>query len=143
VVYRQPESITYACVMSDASAGLSFADLIRTARERKNWSQDDLHRESGVSRSTLSRWERGIADRPEPAHVRAVCRSLGLDPRAAAVSLGYLAPEDIQPARGDSLPPEVAEVLAMLEDPKLPADDRAKWIDYLKYLYRRAYDQAV
>jgi transcriptional regulator with XRE-family HTH domain len=144
VAQMRASSITYACVMSDAESALTFADLIRTGRQRRGWSQEDLERESGVSRSTLSRWERGLADRPEPEHVRAVCRALGIDPRRAAVALGYLTAEDLSgPAASRPLPVEVAEVLAMLEDPKLPADDRAKWIDYLKFLYQRAYDQAM
>jgi len=129
--------------MSDASADQSFADLISTGRRAKRWSQEDLERESGVSRSTLSRWERGLADRPEPEHVRAVCRVLGIDPRRAAVALGYLTAEEVESPARSLLHPDIEEVLAMLEDPKLPADDRAKWIDYLKYLYQRANDQAM
>ena len=133
----------YSCAMSDAIAGQSFADLIAGGRTAKRWSQEDLERESGVSRSTLSRWERGQAGRPEPAHVRAVCRVLGIDPRRAAVALGYLTADEVDGSdRPLTLRPDVEEVLRMLEDPALPQDDRAKWIEYLKYLYQRAQNQA-
>jgi len=133
----------YGCAMSGATPGQSFADLIANARRSKGWSQEDLERESGVSRSTLSRWERGLADRPEPELVRAVCKVLDVDPRLAAVRLGYLRMDEIATTGTlNQLRPEVEEVLRMLEDPQLPADDRAKWIDYLKFLYQRAHERA-
>jgi hypothetical protein len=72
-----------------------------------------------------------MADRPEPAHVRAVCRSLDLDPRRAAVALGYLSAEEVEPPR-TGLDEEVEEVLRILPD--VPADERRQWIQYLKWL---------
>ncbi|GAA0495320.1 hypothetical protein Ade02nite_18860 [Paractinoplanes deccanensis] len=123
--------VTYACVMADAVQ--SFADLIADGRRAKGWSQDDLERESGVSRSTISRWERGLADRPEPEHVRAVCAALGVDPRRAAVSLGYLTEDDLR-AGQDQLPQEVEEVLDILQSGSISAESRREWINYLKYL---------
>ncbi|MFC3736603.1 helix-turn-helix domain-containing protein [Paractinoplanes deccanensis] len=116
-----------------ADAVQSFADLIADGRRAKGWSQDDLERESGVSRSTISRWERGLADRPEPEHVRAVCAALGVDPRRAAVSLGYLTEDDLR-AGQDQLPQEVEEVLDILQSGSISAESRREWINYLKYL---------
>jgi transcriptional regulator with XRE-family HTH domain len=127
----------YSCAMSDASQEWDFAALIRDGRRRKGWSQDDLEAESGVSRSTLSRWERGISDRPEPPHVRAVCLALGIDPRRAAVALGYLTPEEVRPPAGRPLDPEIAEVLDLLQDPSVPVDEKREWIKYLRYLRQR------
>jgi transcriptional regulator with XRE-family HTH domain len=142
----KPGGIHYARVMGDAETGTSFADLIRTARESRGWTQDDLERATAaigehVSRSTISRWERGQADRPEPAHVRSVCKVLGIDPRRAAVSLGYLTQEEIS-STYSPLGQELEEVLSALQDPRLPAEDRAAWINYLRYLQDRSRRQA-
>ena len=138
----------YAHVMNDAVRPETFANLIRGAREAKGWSQEQLELATRgiagehVSVSTISRWERGQAGRPEPEHVRKVCKALGIDPRRAAVALGYLTQEEVEPRRGAELPADIEEVLTILEDPKLPQDDRNKWIDYLKYLHRQAQQQA-
>lgn len=143
VVQGSPDLVAYPCVMSDAPQVKSFADLIREGRERKNMSLEDLEQATGVHRNTLSRWQRGLANRPEPEHVRTVCRVLDIDPRQAAVSLGYLSAEEVDgPARSSGLPAEVEEILTMLEDPRLPAGDRKQWVEYLRYLHQRALDQA-
>ncbi len=125
--------IPYICAMPDASWNQDFATLIRNARQERDWSQEDLENESGVSRSTLSRWERGLSDKPEPAHVRAVCAALGIDPRRAAVALGFLTAEEVAgpPALLD---PEIEEVLAILQDPTTPLAEKRSWIAYLKFL---------
>jgi len=130
--------IPYDCVMDDSAGAESFADLIGNARRAKGWSQEDLEQESGVSRSTISRWERGLADRPEPQHVRSVCTALGIDPRRAAVALGYLTEEEISPG-DDALPAEVEEVLQILQSGNISAESRREWINYLKYLQAASY----
>ena len=129
----------YSCVMSDAP-GPDFADLIANARKNKGWSQDRLHEESGVDRSTISRWERRLTDKPEPEHVRAVCKALDIDPRQAAVSLGYLTLDEIQPLA--PLPPKIKEVLDILEDPRVGATTKQEWIDYLIYLRNKTQSPA-
>lgn len=134
--------IPYGCAMNGATAGESFGNLIARGRKAKHWSQEDLERASGVSRSTLSRWEGGHAGRPEPAHVRKVCAALGLDPRRAAVALGYLTEEEVDTS-GRALPNEIEEILTILEDPALPVDERQNWISYLKYLHAKAHHRAV
>ena len=130
----------YPYVMNDGLLPQTFANLIRTSREAKGWSQDQLAQAAAdehgehVSVSTISRWERGQAGRPEPAHVRTVCKALGIDPRRAAVSLGYLTAEEVSdvPPPPD---PEIEEVLQLL--PEVSADERRHWIQYLKYLKER------
>jgi transcriptional regulator with XRE-family HTH domain len=130
--------------MNDGALPQTFADLIRTAREAKGWSQEQLEQATiddggqHVSVSTISRWERGQAGRPEPSHVRLVCRALGIDPRRAAVSLGYLTAEEVASPMPPVIDPQVQQVLDMLEDPALPLGERQQWIDYLKFLYDRA-----
>ena len=125
----------YRCVMSDSTPEQSFATLIRDGRRRKGWSQDELEEHSGgVSRSTISRWERGLADKPEPDHVRAVCRALDLDPREAAVALGYLTREEIGERPYPLLDPAFEDMIRDLEDPAVPVEDKQSLIRYLRFL---------
>jgi transcriptional regulator with XRE-family HTH domain len=143
VVQEEIHDVAYSCVMSDAPQVISFPDLIRDARLSHNMSQEDLERASGVHRNTLSRWESGNVGRPDAHNVRAVCRALGIDPRMAAVSLGFLLIEEVELSLNpNAIPAEVEEALTILGDPRLPRDDRDKWIAYLKFLYQRALDQA-
>lgn len=123
--------------MSDASGGRAFADLITDGRHRKGMSQEDLEIASRVSRSTISRWERGLADRPDPRHVRAVCATLGIDPRRAAMCLGYLTEEEIAPITPTRRDESVEKALSILEDPSVTQDVKDAWIDYLRYLKDR------
>jgi transcriptional regulator with XRE-family HTH domain len=118
--------------MRDADPAPDFADLLTQARKKKGWSQEELETRSGVSRATISRAERRLTDNPESDHVRALCQALDIDPRDAAVSLGYLTLDEIQPAR--PLPPKMQQVLEILEDPRITDDDKQRWIDYLVYL---------
>jgi transcriptional regulator with XRE-family HTH domain len=74
----------------DARRGTAFANLITTARLRRRWTNDTLVAESGVSLSTIQRWQSGFATAPNPDQLRAVCTALGIDPREALIALGYL-----------------------------------------------------
>lgn len=121
----------YSCVMSDAPPP-DFADLIATARKAKGWSQEQLHAASGIDRSTISRWERRLTDKPEPDHVRAACKALDIDPRQAAVSLGYLTLDEIEPVK--PLPRRLQEVLEILQDPRLTREEVDQWVSYLQFL---------
>ncbi len=115
--------------------GGRFAALIRTARKQAGMSQDDLAEQSGVSRSTMVRWEGGRAERPDPDQVRVVCRILGIDPREAAIALGFLTREE---AYGEpKLNPKVEEVIQLLQDPAVSEEEKHQWIEYLRYLRLR------
>lgn len=116
--------------------GAAFAALLREARRERGWTQDTLVEASGVSRSTILRWEGGDASRPDPDQVRAVCLALGIDPLRAAVALGYLTPEDLRPSGEPRRPldPTQEEVLDILQDPEVPAAEKAAWVEYLRYL---------
>lgn len=127
---------TYPCVMPDASSAIAFGTLIGDARRAKGWSQDDLEAASGVSRSTISRWERGVSDSPEPPHVRAVCAALGIDPRRAAIALGFLTEDEVS-GTAARLDPEVEGAMRMLESDSISPAERQGWIDYLKFLYAK------
>ena len=140
---RSTGHTTYRCVMSDATTPVSFSALIRDGRRRKGISQEELVKRSGVSRSTVSRWERGLADNPEPEQVRAVCRVLGVDPRAAAVALGYLTWDEIggEPQK-PALDPVTEQVLQSLEDPGITDEDRHSLMRYLQFLRSERHRQA-
>jgi transcriptional regulator with XRE-family HTH domain len=128
--------LDYRCVMRDAASVPDFADLLSEARKNKGWSQERLEAESGVSRSSISRYERRLTDVPEPDHVRALCAALDIDPRRAAVSLRYLTADEIEPVQ--PLDPKLQAVVDTLRDPRLSDTDRDKWIDYLTYLASKA-----
>lgn len=129
--------LNYSCVMPDATAAEAFAALIRDARRRRGMTQEDLHAASGVSRATLSRWERSLAESPDAEHVRAVCAILGIDPRQAALTLGYLGPEDVEPAANPAVDPLVQEALEILTDVTVPREEKERWIDYLKFIQQK------
>lgn len=115
--------------------GAAFGALIREARLRAQMTQEELVDRSGVSRSTILRWESGEANRPDPDQVRAAARALNVDPIRAAIALGYISADDL----GDRtttrpLSPEIADVVRILEDPTVPASQKADWVAYLRYL---------
>lgn len=117
------------------SRGQEFAELIRTARTRAGLTQGELAEQTGLDRSTIIRWESGSVTRPEPDQVRAVSRRLGLPPHSAAIALGFLAPEDVESVSADqALPPQIREVIAILEDPRISEADKNNWVDYLMFL---------
>ncbi|MEU7980547.1 helix-turn-helix transcriptional regulator [Micromonospora sp. NPDC049081] len=119
--------------------GKAFAALIRDARTRLGWTQDQLVERSPVSRSTLLRWESGDASRPEPEQVRAVCLVLGIDPREAAVALGYITAEELHPSTElrERLPEDLEEVVEILRDPRVPSVAKEALLGYLRELRTR------
>lgn len=126
---------TYRDDVQPNPRGEQFGRLIRDYRDRAGLTQEQLEAASGVSRSTIARWERGDANNPNPDQVRAVCQRLGIDPRRAAIALGYLTDDELHTAAGGpQLNPTQEEVVEILADPRLDPNDIAKWVDYLRYL---------
>lgn len=124
--------------------GNAFAQLIREGRRRRGWTQDTLIEEADVSRSTVLRWEAGKVERPDPEQVRKVFRALGLDPREAAVALGYLTREELglspDPPRIHDA--SVEEVIAILEDPNVSNAEKSEWVEYLRFRTGRGAEQS-
>jgi transcriptional regulator with XRE-family HTH domain len=120
--------------------GRDFANLIRDARNALGLTQEDVIIASGVSKSTIIRWEGGRAERPDPDQVRALCRVLRIDPKRAAVALGYLHPDDLGDpvVPGRKLDPSILEVIEILEDPRVPSDEKLGWVRYLRYIKSQA-----
>ncbi|MDM4721117.1 helix-turn-helix domain-containing protein [Micromonospora sp. WMMA1363] len=115
--------------------GRDFAQLIRGGRAAKGWTQEDVIEEAGLSRSTYLRWEAGRVERPDPEQVRAVCRVLGIDPREAAVALGYLTREEmgLGPEPPRILDATVEEVIEILQDPNVTEIEKREWVQYLRF----------
>ena len=122
------------------SRGEEFGRLIRDGRLTLGISQEELARRAGIDRGTIIRWEAGGATRPDPDQVRGVCKELGVDPQRAAIALGYLSPDDVaKPDRGTrQLDPRILEVIDTLEDPRVPAEEKQAWVDYLRYLRQKS-----
>jgi len=120
--------------------GAAFGALIRDAFTRSGWTQERLVEETGISRSTLSRWMRGHAERPDAEQVRAACLALGIDPRRAAIALGFLTDDDLTGTSGLGITytTEVAEALEILADPALPSSKREEALSYLRWVRAEA-----
>lgn len=122
--------------------GEQFAALIRQARADAGLSQDALADRASINRSTVIRWESGDASRPDPDQVRRVCLVLGIDPRRAAVALGYLTKDEVEGPQLQQLDPAIEEVLDILQDPTVAEDEKRNWITYLRYLRDKGRSQA-
>lgn len=57
------------------------SDLLRRLRQEKLLTQDELAKEAGVSRVTISSYERGVDKPPSTAHIRRVAAALGVEAR--------------------------------------------------------------
>ncbi|MCQ2458437.1 MAG: helix-turn-helix domain-containing protein [Clostridia bacterium] len=57
--------------------GRSYADIIRSARQARKMSQDELAAAAGVSRNAVAGWETGHS-RPDLNSVRPLCRALNI-----------------------------------------------------------------
>lgn len=106
--------------------GRKFATLIRDARRGLGWTQEDLVEQSGISRSTLIRWEGGDVKSPDQDQVRKLCMTLGLDPREAVVALGYVTREEMQlPPAPPRIDPTLAKIARLLANKDIPDNVRA------------------
>lgn len=113
--------------------GAAFAALIIGARHRKGWTQARTAKESGIPHRTIARWESGSADRPESELVRKLCLALDIDPRDAAVALGFLTMAEAYGEGGLSYTPTIAEVVAMLQDETIAPEVKDEWVSYLRW----------
>ncbi|TKJ34209.1 helix-turn-helix domain-containing protein [Blastococcus sp. CCUG 61487] len=91
--------------------GASFAELLRTLRERAGLTQEELAERAGLTPHAISALERGARTRPYPHTVRALGEGLGLDEadraalRAAVPRRSSAAADDAAPAPLSGLRP--------------------------------------
>jgi transcriptional regulator with XRE-family HTH domain len=131
----QALSSTYGDRVADDEPGRRFAQLLRSRRAELGLRQEDIAEKSGVSLSTIQRWEAGNVRNPDPAQVQAVCRVLGIRTVDAAVALGYVAAEDTEPAPPPPIrSPALQELIDMFEDPAVPESMKREALNYLRYL---------
>ncbi len=89
--------------------------VIRRERRRRGWNQEDLARQVGVNRSTLSRYEKGHQV-PDRAAIDGVLAAFGWDLRELARRLaageegGEEAPEDQGPEAAPSADPSAGTI---------------------------------
>lgn len=126
---------------AEEEGGRRFAALLREYRSRKQLRQEDVADRSGVSLSTINRWERGLVRNPKPEEMQAVCRILGLSTVAAGIALGYLAPEDVEhlPEPPTPVSPTEEEAMSIIRDPDMSDQAKHNALTYLRFL--RAQEQ--
>jgi transcriptional regulator with XRE-family HTH domain len=140
VRHDAPEPVPYLQVMTQVrdtgdTPGRRFANLIRQARLKKGWTQEELGEQSQVGRQTIIRYESGRAVNPDPEQVRAVCLALGVDPREAPIALGFFSRAEMGlPPRRTSEDKSIDEVIDILQNPEVPDAEKMAWIQYLRYL---------
>lgn len=126
----------YGHPVADDDGGKRFAALLRTHRTAAELRQEDVADRSGVSLSTISRWERGQVENPKPTELRAVCRVVKLRTVAACEALGYLDPAELadipQPPREHG--PTVEEIISIFENPDVPHEVKYATLQYLRWL---------
>lgn len=135
---NQPLTSTYGDpVAAEEEGGRRFAALLREYRKRLDLRQEDVADRSGVSLSTINRWERGMVRNPKPDEVRAVCEAIGLPTVAAGIALGYIAPAEAEhlPEPPRRLDPTVAEAVAILEDEGMSREKKFAVLEYLRWLH--------
>lgn len=120
--------------------GERFKQLLKEHRTALGLTQDDVAVQSGVSLSTINRWERGLVHNPEPEQIKAVCRVVRMSTVAAGIALGYLAPEDVEHLPEPPAPtsPTEEEAVAIIRDPNMTDAAKRNALAYLQFLRAQA-----
>ncbi|WP_285554813.1 helix-turn-helix domain-containing protein [Actinoplanes regularis] len=120
-----------------------LARVIRSAREQRGWTQEDLAAAAKVSRPTVQRFENAKTSTPQPDALRGIFSALKLDTRLIPVILGYVTAEEMDlPAQApEILTPTAEEALRILQDSSVPASAKEEWLQFLRF--RRAQLAAV
>ncbi|MEU0078651.1 helix-turn-helix transcriptional regulator [Micromonospora tulbaghiae] len=121
---------------NETNAGRRLAALLRQHRAARELRQEDVAERSGVSLSTINRWERGIIRNPVPTELKAVCRVIGLRPVAAWIALGAIDPEDVEdlPEPLPPASPTEAEAIAIIRDPNMSDAAKKNALQFLEFL---------
>lgn len=109
----------------EAREGVTFATLLKQTRRLRGMTQDDLIEASGVSRSTVLRWEKGTPGTIDVEQVRKLCAALKLDAREAVVALGFVTREELGlPPAPPPMDPVLWAAAKMLANEDIPAAAR-------------------
>jgi transcriptional regulator with XRE-family HTH domain len=96
---------------------VALADRLKTLRKARGWTQHDLSRASGLTRSHISRLERGDIQLPSSERLRQLAVALGTSLDDLLEAAGYR-----DPVTGDGDLPDLAIYLRHkygLDDPRL------------------------
>lgn len=88
----------------------AFGDIIKAARDRRSWTQEDLAQRVGVTRTVISRYESSETFPPIPDTFNKVVLALGLSP----VRLLEAAGVNLVVPRADRLSRELVEAILEL-----------------------------
>jgi DNA-binding XRE family transcriptional regulator len=72
LIRRQKASIESACVPRDASVLMAYPAILKKLRSRFYLRQEDLAKALGITRQTLSRYERGVCEIPAPCAAKSI-----------------------------------------------------------------------
>src|SRR5690606_39191138 len=75
----------------------------------------------------------GRSQTPDPVQFRKVCKALGISSIDAAIALGFITREEVN--QSISLSPDLAEIVDVFTDPRIPASEKRYILEYL--LWRR------
>lgn len=87
-----------------------FGQCIRARREELGWSQDELARRAGVSRSTVYRLEVGTTTSLYPANLLSVLDALGLEVTVGPESGDDAVPQDVGTSVESDMDGSVSEI---------------------------------
>lgn len=96
-----------------------LAEAVSQLRTGRDWSQEDLAREAGVTRSWIKKLELSQMKTPGADKLARIARALGIDPRRLLDLAGIALPEDslsLHPERFDPAVVRLAEDLQALPE---------------------------
>jgi len=105
-----------------------FGLWVRSEREKKNWSQAELARESGLYRSLINNIEGGVSE-SAPKTLKALAHGLKLDPEIVFRAAGILPPT----VEADQTLTQIAHLYNTLKDP----ENKQRALDYFELLIRQ------
>lgn len=107
----------------------SFADWLLKQMIEKGWSQSELARSSGLTRSTISYYLSPKSKSPDETALRKISKALKLPPETIFRAAGLLPPQS----------PETELISRIVHlTSELPEEDQADILEYAQMRHRRA-----
>lgn len=111
---------------------LEFGQLIKQARLRRGWQQQDLADRIGVDRGYISTIENGKRNWPQ-SYIDSLADALGLDQVQMAIAAGLITPQRDRPV--ESADPVRDELMEKLREVEL-SEERADTLERVLDLWR-------